>query len=199
MTEPRGSSSVSGAPSEGEADWGPLSALPGNPLMWVLILSEMLVFAAAFGLFAWMRADQRELFDASQQLLDPVIGGLNTMVLLTSGLFAALATNAVARHQVRRSRQWLLLTMALGLVFGAIKIAEYASKFGAGLTPETNTFFAFYYLLTGFHFAHVLFGLVLLALVAWRTTLANVETATAFWHMVDLIWILLYPLIYLLR
>lgn len=167
--------------------------------MWVLILSEMLVFAAAFGLYAWMRADARALFDASQQQLDPIVGGLNTMVLLTSGLFAALATGAIAQGKVRRSRQWLTLTMVLGVAFGVIKITEYVSKFSAGLTPDTNTFFTFYYLLTGFHFAHVLFGLGILALVTWRTTLANVETATAFWHMIDLIWILLYPLIYLLR
>ena len=198
MTDLR-SASATGSHPEHDADWGPLSALPGNPLMWVLILSEMLVFAAAFGLYAWMRAADQSLFDASQQQLDPIVGGLNTMVLLTSGRFAALATRAIAQGQVRRSRQWLLLTMGLGLLFGAIKLAEYASKFGAGLTPETNTFFSFYYLLTGFHFAHVLFGLGILALVTWRTTLANVETAAAFWHMVDLIWILLYPLIYLLR
>nr|WP_299242549.1 cytochrome c oxidase subunit 3 family protein [uncultured Halomonas sp.] len=182
-----------------DSDWGPLSALPGNPLMWVLILSEMLVFAAAFGLYAWMRAAEQPLFDASQQQLDPIMGGLNTMVLLTSGLFAALAVNAVAQGRIRHSRRWLLATMTLGAIFCAIKIVEYIDKFSAGLTPDTNTFFAFYYLLTGFHFAHVLFGLGVLALVTWRTTLANVETATAFWHMVDLIWILLYPLIYLLR
>ncbi|MGC3875211.1 cytochrome c oxidase subunit 3 family protein [Halomonas sp. GXIMD04776] len=203
MTESHTSSSpnkaLQGDAIDTDSDWGPLSALPGNPLMWVLILSEMLVFAAAFGLYAWMRAAEQPLFDASQQQLDPIIGGLNTMVLLTSGLFAALAVNAVARGQIRNSRRWLLGTMALGAVFCGIKVIEYIDKFGAGLTPDTNTFFAFYYLLTGFHFAHVLFGLGVLALVTWRTTLANVETATAFWHMVDLIWILLYPLIYLLR
>lgn len=184
---------------DADGDWGPLSALPGNPLMWVLILSEMLVFAAAFGLYAWMRAADQALFDASQQQLSPIMGGLNTMVLLTSGLFGALAVNAVARGQVRHSRYWLLATMALGGVFCAIKVVEYSNKFSMGLTPDTNTFFAFYYLLTGFHFAHVIFGLGILALVTWRTSLANVETATAFWHMVDLIWILLYPLLYLLR
>jgi nitric oxide reductase NorE protein len=182
-----------------EADWGPLSALPGNPLMWVLILSEMVVFAAFFAVFAWQRAAEREVFDTSQQLLDPVLGGINTMVLLTSGLCAALAVAAITEGRVRRCRQWLMAALALGVVFCVVKVVEYVDKLGAGLMPETNTFFTFYYLLTGFHFAHVLFGLVLIALVAWRISHANVETATAFWHMVDLIWILLYPLIYLLR
>jgi nitric oxide reductase NorE protein len=89
--------------------------------------------------------------------------------------------------------------MALGLIFCLIKVLEYADKIGAGLTPETNTFFGFYYLLTAFHLAHVVFGLCLLALASWYTSRENVETVTAFWHMVDLIWVMLYPLIYLLR
>ena len=179
--------------------WGPLSALPGNPLMWVLILSEMLVFAAFFTLFSWQRAAQKTTFDTSQQMLDPILGGINTLVLLTSGLFAALAIEAIARGQRRRCRQWLLGSMLLGTLFCGVKVYEYSTKLSAGLTPDTNTFFNWYYLLTGFHFAHVLFGIVLLALVSWRCTRPNVETATAFWHMVDLIWVLLYPLMYLLR
>lgn len=180
-------------------DWGPLSSLPGNPLMWVLILSEMLVFSAFFVLYAWQRAADVALFDASQQLLDPVSGGLNTMVLLTSGLFAAFAIQSIADNNQRRCRQWLGMTMLLGLIFCVIKVLEYADKFSAGLTPETNLFFTYYYLLTAFHFAHVLFGLCLLALASWKTSRVNVETVTAFWHLVDLIWVLLYPLLYLLR
>ena len=182
-----------------EDDWGPLSALPGNPLMWVQILSEMLIFSAFFVLFAWQRVSQFAQFDASQQLLDPVVGGLNTIVLLSSGLFAALAVGAIAADNPRRCRQYLGLTIVLGAVFCLIKFTEFVDKFAEGLTPETNTFFSFYFLLTGFHFAHVVFGLALLALVCWRTSRENVETVTAFWHMVDLIWVLLYPLLYLLR
>lgn len=179
--------------------WGPLSTLPGNPLMWVLILSEMLVFTAFFALYAGQRALEPALFSASQQQLDPVLGGINTLVLLTSGLCVAFAVEAISVNRIRRSRQWLGAAMLLGLVFCAIKSVEYAGKFAAGITPETNVFFGFYYGLTAFHFAHVVFGLVLLGLVSWRTSTENVETAAAFWHMVDLIWILLYPLIYLLR
>ncbi|MGM0701680.1 MAG: cytochrome c oxidase subunit 3 family protein [Pseudomonadota bacterium] len=179
--------------------WGPLSALPGNPLMWVLILSEMLVFTAFFALYAWQRATDVAAFNSAQQALDPLMGGLNTLVLLTSGLCVALAVEAISHGQRRRTRQWLTASMALGVVFGVIKVVEYADKFAAGITPDTHLFFGFYYGLTAFHFAHVLFGLGLLALVTWRTSADNVETAAAFWHMVDLIWILLYPLIYLLR
>ncbi len=167
--------------------------------MWVLILSEMLVFSAFFVLFAWQRAIEPDLFNQSQLLLDPVSGGLNTLVLLTSGLFAAQAVQASAAKDLARCRLWLALTMVLGLVFCVIKVLEYVEKFGAGLTPETNIFFTYYYLLTAFHLAHVVFGLCLLALITWKTSRENVETVTAFWHMVDLIWVMLYPLLYLLR
>ncbi|NYS60136.1 cytochrome c oxidase subunit 3 [Vreelandella salicampi] len=179
--------------------WGPLSALPGNPLMWVLILSEMLVFTAFFALYAGQRALDPALFNASQQQLDPLLGGLNTLLLLTSGLCVAFAVEAISVGHTQRTRQWLGAAMLLGALFCAVKFIEYSDKFAAGLTPETNAFFGFYYGLTAFHFAHVVFGLMLLGLVSWRTSNENVETAAAFWHMVDLIWILLYPLIYLLR
>ncbi len=179
--------------------WGPLSALPGNPLMWVLILSEMLVFTAFFALYAAQRTLDPALFTASQQQLDPVLGGINTLVLLTSGVCVAFAVEAISAKRRRRSRQWLGGAMLLGLTFCTIKIIEYADKFADGITPETNVFFGFYYGLTAFHFAHVVFGLMLLGLVSWRASTDNIETAAAFWHMVDLIWILLYPLIYLLR
>ena len=180
-------------------DWGPLSSLPGNPLMWVLIISELLVFAAFFAVYAWMRAGDPALFIASQQHLHPVIGGINTLVLLTSGLFAALAVEASLRADASSCRRWLLAAMALGVIFCLLKIGEYRAVWLAGHTLESNAFFTFYYLLTGFHFAHVLFGLALLGLGVWLPGPANVVTVTAFWHMVDLIWVLLYPLIYLLR
>ena len=84
-------------------------------------------------------------------------------------------------------------------MFCAVKLGEYRSVWLAGHTLESHVFFTFYYLLTGFHFAHVLFGLGLLTLGLWFPGPATVLTVTAFWHMVDLVWVLLYPLLYLLR
>ncbi|TDT41733.1 nitric oxide reductase NorE protein [Halospina denitrificans] len=179
--------------------WGPLSALPGNPLIWVLILGELFVFTALFAFYGGARAAEPQIFQASQRMLDPLAGGINTMVLLTSGLFAALAIEALARDEVSLCRRWLTSAIGLGSVFCAVKIWEYWDKISQGLMPDTNTFFTYYYMLTGFHFIHVVVGLVLLALVLRFTSMENVETAAAFWHMVDLIWIFLYPLLYLLR
>ena len=184
-----------------ESSWGPFAPLPGNPLMWVLILGELAVFTAFFAFYAGARFAEPQLFQASQQMLNPVAGGINTMVLLTSGLFVAMAVEALAADNVIAGRRWLMSGLALGSLFCVVKVVEYGLKMNQGVTPATNTFFTYYYMLTGFHFIHVVVGLVLLGLVAIRrfTTLENVETVAAFWHMVDLIWIFLYPMLYLLR
>jgi len=182
-----------------EENWGGLGALPGNPLMWVLIGSELLVFGAGLIGLAGARLMQPELFAASQASLDRVTATINTAVLLTSGYFAALAVLAVRRGCVGRARAWLAAAGLLGLVFLSLKIFEYLEKAEAGIGLETNQFFMLYYLLTGFHLAHVVFGLIILALVAVFARLDTVETGTAFWHMVDLVWVLIFPMIYLVR
>ena len=179
------------------ADWGPLSSLPGNPMMWILILGELAVFGALFVGFAVARALDPVTFNASQAHLDGLLGGLNTMVLVTSGWLVAVAVQR--RTLGRGHRAAMFGAMAFGLVFLAIKVVEYADKIGQGFTPETNMFFQLYYLMTGFHALHVVMGLIILGIVTWRDSLENMETGAAFWHMVDLIWVLLYPLVYLLR
>ncbi|MFU8778976.1 MAG: cytochrome c oxidase subunit 3 [Roseovarius sp.] len=102
---------------------------------------------------------------------------------------------------VRRGAARLALgtAAALGVVFLVIKGAEYAAKATAGIGWDTHPFFTFYYLLTGFHAAHVLAGVVVLLLVAWQDSPRNIEAGAAFWHMVDLVWVLLFPVLYLLR
>ncbi|CAO3381649.1 cytochrome c oxidase subunit 3 family protein [Azospirillum argentinense] len=184
--------------ADGEAaDWGPLSSLPGNPMMWILILGELAVFGAMFIGFAVARALDPATFDASQAQLDRLLGGVNTMVLVTSGWLVAVAVRR--RVSGRSHRAAMLGAMALGGVFLAIKAVEYGDKIGRGLTLETNSFFQLYYLLTGFHAMHVAAGIIILGIVTWWDSLENLETGAAFWHMVDLIWVLLYPIVYLLR
>lgn len=187
------------ATEEEEADWGALSSLPGNPLMWILILSELMVFGAFLLGVCGVRVMDPALFAASQAQLDRAHGGLNTMVLVTSGFLAALATRAAAENRGPRCRLFLGLASALGLVFLGVKAVEYAAKAAEGIGLETNTFFTLYYLITGFHALHVVLGLVILAVCARRSSLETVETGTAFWHMVDLIWVLVYPILYLIR
>ena len=97
------------------------------------------------------------------------------------------------------SRMWLGAASLLGCIFLWLKISEYLAKAEAGIGIETNTFFTLYYLLTGFHLLHVVFGLAVLAIVAVWNSVENLETGCAFWHMVDLVWVLIFPVIYLVH
>ncbi|MCB8821475.1 cytochrome c oxidase subunit 3 family protein [Microvirga rosea] len=177
--------------------WGALSDLPGHPMMWVLILTEVVTFGLLFVTFAVTRAVHPDLFAAGQAQLDPALGGINTLVLITSGWLAALAVESRAGGRRTTARLQLGGAMALGAVFITIKLAEYIAKGQAGIGIETDTFFTLYFLLTGFHLLHVVLGIAILAAVAFSDSVENLKTGTAFWHMVDLVWVVMYPLIYL--
>lgn len=179
--------------------WGPLAGLPGNPLMWVLIVSELLVFGMALIGYAGARALSPASFAADQDQLDRLAGTINTAVLLTSGLCAAFAVEAVRTSRATVARLWLGAAALLGLVFLVVKSHEYATEFAAGRGLDTPGFFMLYFLITGFHALHVVAGLVVLGIVAVWPSLENIETGTAFWHMVDLIWLIVFPCLYLLR
>ena len=180
-------------------DWGPLSGLPGNPIMWLLIASELVVFGAIFIGFSATWLSDPEMFASSQDQLDRLAGAVNTMILITSGLCAALAVHYRSKNKILRTRLWLMTAIFFGFLFLGVKWIEYADKFSVGISTETNSFFMFYYLATGFHAMHVIFGILVLIVVAWKSTMDNIITGTAFWHMIDLIWVILFPLIYLMR
>lgn len=176
-----------------------LSELPGELMMWVLIASEITVFGAALLACLGVRIADPMRFAADQGLLDRTAGAVNTIVLVTSGLAAAAAVRERGAHRRTAARLLLLAAASLGLVFLIVKGSEYASKAALGIDIETSAFFTFYYLITGFHALHVVAGTVLLALVAWADSLRNMEAVVAFWHMVDLVWVMLFPVIYVLR
>ncbi|KAB0266883.1 cytochrome c oxidase subunit 3 family protein [Microvirga brassicacearum] len=180
-----------------QEDWGALSDLPGHPMMWVLILTEVVTFGLLFVTFAVTGAIHPDVFAAGQAQLDPDLGGLNTLVLITSGWLAALAVDARTTGRRGTTRMLLAGSATLGCIFVIIKFAEYAAKASAGIGLETDTFFTLYFLLTGFHLLHVVLGIVILAAVGLYDSLENLKTGTAFWHMVDLVWVVMYPLIYL--
>ncbi len=176
-----------------------LEELPGDLLMWILIISELLVFGAGLIIYLSVRITDPIGFAQAQSMLDRTGAGINTVVLITSGFLAALACQMKQPHERRKRRLALCVAAALGVVFLWIKGGEFAAKSAAGIVWDTHPFFNFYFLLTGFHAAHVVAGVVILVLVAWRDHPDNIEDATAFWHMVDLVWVLLFPVIYLLQ
>ncbi|WP_299375621.1 cytochrome c oxidase subunit 3 family protein [uncultured Kiloniella sp.] len=182
-----------------QSAWGPLDALPGNPMMWILIISELMVFGLLLAGYCVKFIENPELFTNSQAQLNRLIGGLNTLILITSGLFAALANETSKENKTSLTRAFLSVTAALGFLFLALKFYEYSEKSALGISIETNSFYTLFYLMTGFHAAHVIFGLLLLGLVSFYNRHENIQTACAFWHMVDLIWLILYPILYLVR
>lgn len=180
-------------------DSGPFAGLPGNPMMWVLIVSELLVFGAGLLAFSGARFMDPAGFATAQAQLDRFTGLLNVMVLLTSGLFAALAVQSVRTGAVFGARCHLALAAFLGAVFLAFKIAEYRAEFDAGIGMESGTFFTLYFLITGFHALHVVLGIIILGIVGVFASVDNIETGAIFWHMVDLVWLLVFPVLYLIR
>ncbi|MCK4713049.1 MAG: cytochrome c oxidase subunit 3 [Marinosulfonomonas sp.] len=182
-----------------EQELHPLEQLPGDLMMWVLIVSELLVFGAGLLAFLAVRITDPVGFGEAQDMLSRTAAGINTIVLITSGFLAALATRAAANNAAGRSRLLLASAALLGVVFLVVKGVEFADKAALGISTETHPFFTFYYLLTGFHAAHVVAGIIILGLVGWRAQPRSVEVGVAFWHMVDLVWVLLFPIIYLLR
>ena len=179
--------------------WGILEDLPGDPMIWVLIFSELAAFGLFLGAFVIARALHPAVFAAGQATLDAHLAGINTIVLVTSGWAAARGAAGARAGRSRRARGWLFGAMVLGALFIAIKLFEYAGEIALGNGLETSSFFTLYFLLTGFHLLHVGLGIVILAVVSRSAKPADVETGTAFWHMVDLLWIVMFPIIYLVH
>lgn len=185
----------------------PRRALPGDFAIWIFILAELLVFGIFFLAYAFARSRNVELFNASQLLLDRQAGAINTVVLITSSYFVVRAVAAIKENRARPCAHWLGAAIALGGVFVVIKLAEFHAKFAAGINLSTNTFYMFYLSLTFFHFMHVLLGMVILAAVMLKARRGGydavqhtgVETAASYWHMVDLVWIILFALVYVIR
>ena len=142
-----------------------------------------------------------------QQTVDRNLGALNTLLLITGSWFVVRAVQAAQRDEQAAVPPNLLLGFLCGGGFVAVKLVEYAAKFGAGVTLSTNTFYMFYISLTFFHFMHVLLGMVILAVLwvqarrgAYGSRDAHgLESGAAYWHMVDLLWIILFPLVYVMR
>ena len=179
--------------------------LPGEEGVWVFIGGDMLVFAVFFVAFLFARMENLPLFETSQATLDRGLGLLNTVLLLTSSWCVARAVK-LARAGRAGGRRMVLGAMGLGLGFVVVKAVEYTAKVSAGYTLNTNEFFIYYFMFTGIHLLHVLIGLGVLAYTASRfgkdglpsNGMGLLEGTGAFWHLVDLLWIVLFALFYLI-
>jgi nitric oxide reductase NorE protein len=181
--------------------------LPGVDGVWVFIGADSAIFAILFVTFMQDRLKSPALFEASRHALNLNLGGIDTLILLTSSWSVALAIQALKRDLIDRVPRYLLGGVLTGLMFVMSKSIEYFQKFAHGVTPGTNPFYMWYFTLTGIHLAHVLLGTSLLTYLwissrrgAYSSSRRAVpESVASFWHLVDLLWIVLFPLLYLMK
>lgn len=191
-----------------------IEASPGiaparTPPIWTFLALDCASFGVFFLAFMVERIEQVELFDLSAQKLDARIGFANACILITSSWLVAAACQAGLAGRVAAARRLLGGAMAVAACFGVAKIYEYWGKLSDGITFVTNDFFVFYYALTGVHLVHYLVGMVVLGiLMAGPAEFGRPEEIAAryrawltggalYWHMVDLLWIFIFSLLYL--
>lgn len=198
--------------------------LPGEAGVWAFVLGDLVVFSLFFLTLLDYRSGQVEVFLQSQQSLHLGAATFNTLLLLISSALLVLAIGDLARARTPSARRWLRGALLLGVAFVGIKISEYVLLVRSGYGLTTNDFFMFYFMFTGIHLVHVLVGLIVLSLLDRRIS-AQVRTATSaaaaasatrggsqstaavvtlaetagtYWHLVDLLWVFLFALLYLL-
>jgi cytochrome c oxidase subunit 3 len=191
--------------------------------MWIFLITEILLFSAMFVAYTVYRMWHPEAFTAASATLDWVMGGVNTLVLLASSFTVALSIHFAQKDDQMKAFWNLIATLALAGVFMVIKYFEWTAKFEHGVFPAgsfdphgsgyeqlaaipyTGQFFSIYYVMTGIHGFHVLIGIGIIGWIAWRTLRGHfsseyytpIEITGLYWHLVDIIWIFLFPLLYL--
>jgi heme/copper-type cytochrome/quinol oxidase subunit 3 len=170
--------------------------------VWWVIASEIVIFGGLLGSYIMHRVGHPEW--ARQAVhTNTLAGAVNTFVLLTSSLFAVLAHNAAERKNGKRAANFLLLTSAGGLLFLVIKAFEWTNEIRHGFTITSNTFWSFYYTAAGLHAFHIIAGVIIMLIVASdakdNKELQRVENIGLYWHFVDIVWIFLFPLLYIAK
>lgn len=188
--------------------------------MWLFLATEILLFGGLFVAYAVYHNLHPELFKAAHHFLDPKLGAFNTVVLLFSSLTIVLAIHGVQQGKKQMALWNLFLTIVCAGIFLAVKYVEYAHKFHSGLLPgyyftnatlpspdQAHIFFGIYFLMTGLHGIHVVIGMLVITWLMIRTYrdelspqyYSPLEIGGLYWHLVDVIWIFLFPLLYLIR
>ena len=184
---------------------GRTAHMPGDAAMWVMVLGDFVFFGAYFIIFMIHRSMAPDLYLQSQQHLNLTVGVVNTLVLLTSSWFVARSVQTARAGDHEGALRLTCLGGACGVLFIAIKAYEWSAKIGAGYTMPSNEFFLFYYMLTGVHLFHVGLGLLILGIVVRelrnprKRRMSMVESGATYWHMVDLLWIVIFGLLYVMR
>lgn len=187
--------------------------------MWIFLVTEILMFGGLFAAYIVFRLWYPDLFTQASAELNTLWGGVNTVVLIGSSLTVAMAIKSAQLNQKKNIAINLGITLALAAVFMVIKYFEWTHKFELGIFPgqfydfggiaheKANVFFSLYYLMTGLHGIHVLIGMGIMSWLLWRSFKNHfdseyytpIEITGLYWHLVDIIWIFLFPLFYLIE
>lgn len=182
--------------------------VPGEAAIWVFIIGDLLMFTAFFGQFLYDRANgQIEIFHESQNELSISFAAINTILLLTGSLFVVKGSHAFRSTAGDVAARYFLLAFAAAAAFGVNKVVEYTGKINSGIGIHTNDFYMYYFMYTGMHCLHLVIGMFFLARM-WKLARAEdySEESTRFigiggsyWHLVDLLWVVLFPLFYIVN
>lgn len=190
-----------------ESEYITKQKLPGDFAMWIFIVMELSVFAIFFIAFAVTQRLHNDMFTEGRSTLSAAIGFYCTLALIVSSYFVALAVEATRKNKNLRASHQLIIAMLSATVYLVLKLSEYNHLIELGFDLSTNSFYTLYFFITGFHFMHVLLGMIILAYMgiqARKNTYSPIncsgfEAGAAYWHMVDLVWIIVFFLIYIIH
>lgn len=181
--------------------------IPGNTAIWAAILAEMSEFAIMFMVYFFAKVHNPEVFRLGPEKLNTLAGTANTLLMLTSSFFVVRAVIAIRQNMPKASARWLWGAVVCGVLYLIIKYFEYNWNTAQGLSTETNIFYAVYYYVTFNHLLHVGWGSAAIVWVIFRLNTGiytpqeheGLINMALYWHMIDLAWITIFPLLYVIR
>jgi heme/copper-type cytochrome/quinol oxidase subunit 3 len=174
----------------------------GRAAMWWVIFSEVVIFGGLIASYLLYRIRFPEWTEMTQHTSTP-LGALNTLILLTSSFFAVKAHDFAIQKNIEKARLYIWFTVMCGFMFLGVKSVEYYTEITHGFTVSSHTFWSFYFAMTGLHVLHVIGGMTALIVISFQIRdpkyLHRVEMGGLYWHLVDLVWIFLFPLLYVAK
>lgn len=196
--------------ARGESAGTRVRQIPGEPGIWVFAMLDMLIFAEMFGIYGYYHADHLGEFLAAQSAMIPAVGLAYTVILMASSWLVVQAISAARKGQLLLADKLVKAGVTLGISFIVLKLIEYSTKVAQGITPVMNDFFMFFFVMTFVHMLHAAVGVGALFYMRRRIAALSpnheivqprqmriIETCGIYWHMVDLLWIVLFALFYL--
>lgn len=181
--------------------------IPGEAGIWAFLFFDLWWFTALFGVTIYERGQDVDVFHAGRESLNLWEGTLNTLLLLTGSMFVVLAIQSVRALDQEKARKWILYAMGTGLLFLVNKGVEYTHLLSDDHDPGQNDFYQYFFILTGIHALHLIGGLAALAYmrkICGRPQIdqkghRNLEVVATYWHLVDLLWVVIFAVFYLVR